>query len=208
MAVRVKICGITRNLDAQLAVAAGAHSLGFVFYEPSPRYVEPAIAAEIISGLPPFVTSTALFVDAEPDVVAEIVVLTKVDLLQFHGNETPEYCEQFGRPYIKALRMKPGMDLIQQVSRYASARGVLLDAYKPGVPGGTGEAFEWSRIPDSMRSSIILAGGLSAENVAQAIEQVAPYAVDVSGGVEASAGLKDANKIKCFFEEVARAKNN
>ncbi|SFG81698.1 phosphoribosylanthranilate isomerase [Neptunomonas qingdaonensis] len=208
MAVRVKICGITRSLDAHLAVRAGAHSLGFVFYEPSPRYVEPAVAAEIISGLSPFITSTALFVDADPDVVRDIILLTKVDLLQFHGNESPEYCEQFGRPYIKALRMKPDMDLIQQVGCYSSARGILLDAYKPGVPGGTGESFEWSRIPVSMRSSIVLAGGLSAENVAQAIEQVAPYAVDVSGGVEASAGLKDANKIKCFFEEVARANNN
>ena len=182
--------------------------MGFVFYQPSPRYVVPSLASEIISELPPFVTSTALFVDADPDVVKEIMLLTKVDLLQFHGNETPEYCEQFGRPYIKALRMKPDMDLIQQVGCYTSARGILLDAYKPGVPGGTGEAFEWSRIPSSMRSSIILAGGLSAENVAQAIEQVTPYAVDVSGGVEASAGLKDVNKIKCFFEEVARANNN
>lgn len=182
--------------------------MGFVFYEPSPRYVEPAVAAEIIAALPPFVTSTALFVDADPDVVREIILLTKVDLLQFHGNETPEYCEQFGRAYIKALRMKPDMDLMQHVGCYSSARGILLDAYKAGVPGGTGESFEWSRIPAGMRSSIVLAGGLTAENVAQAIEQVAPYAVDVSGGVEASAGLKDANKIKCFFEEVARANNN
>lgn len=205
MAVRVKICGITRVEDAQLAVAAGAHALGFVFYGASPRYVEPAIAAEIISNLPPFVTTTALFVDADPDLVKEIISLTKVDLLQFHGNETPDYCEQFGRPYIKALRMKPDMDLIQQAECYLSARGILLDAYKPGVPGGTGEVFEWQRIPASMRSTIVLAGGLSAANVAQAIEQVAPYAVDVSGGVEASAGHKDANKIKCFFKEVARA---
>ncbi|BBB29428.1 phosphoribosylanthranilate isomerase [Neptunomonas japonica] len=208
MAVRVKICGITRAEDALTAIAAGAHSLGFVFYKPSPRYVEPSIAADIISVLPPFITTTALFVDESPDVVKEIVALTKVDLLQFHGKESPEYCVQFERPYIKALRMKPGLDLVQQASSYSSSRAVLLDAYKAGVPGGTGESFEWNRIPQSMRSSIILAGGLCAENVAQAIEQVKPFAVDVSGGVEESAGLKDANKINCFFKEVARANNN
>ncbi|WP_293268125.1 phosphoribosylanthranilate isomerase [Neptunomonas sp.] len=208
MAARVKICGITRIEDALIAIAAGAHSLGFVFYKPSPRYVEPSVAANIISLLPPFITSTALFVDEEPVVINETLLLSKVDLLQFHGKETPEFCEQFDRPYIKALRMKPGLDLMHQAEIYSSSRAILLDAYKAGVPGGTGESFEWDRIPRSMRSSIILAGGLSADNVAQAIEQVKPYAVDVSGGVEESAGLKDANKINCFFKEVARANNN
>lgn len=208
MAVRVKICGITRIEDALLAIAAGADSLGFVFYKPSPRYIEPSVAADIISALPPFVTTTALFVDESPTVVKDVLSLTKVDLLQFHGKESPEYCMQFDRPYIKALRMKPDLDLVQQANSYSSARAVLLDAYKAGVPGGTGESFEWNRIPESMRSNIILAGGLSADNVAQAIGQVKPYAVDVSGGVEESAGLKDTNKINCFFKEVARANNN
>ncbi|SIT10149.1 phosphoribosylanthranilate isomerase [Neptunomonas antarctica] len=208
MAVRVKICGITRVEDAQIAVAAGAHSLGFVFYEPSPRYIDPCVAAEIISAIPPFVTTTALFVDADPTYVREVITLTKIDLLQFHGEEPPVYCEQFDRPYIKALRMKPGIDLIQQAKYYAAARAILLDAYKPGIPGGTGESFEWSMIPDSLRPHIILAGGLTPGNVAQAIQKVMPYAVDISGGVEASRGIKDIHKIKCFFEEVARANNN
>ncbi|MBQ0812170.1 phosphoribosylanthranilate isomerase [Roseovarius sp.] len=208
MAVRVKICGITRVEDAQIAVAAGTHSLGFVFYEPSPRYIEPYMAAEIISAIPPFVTTTALFVDADSAYVREVIAMTKVDLLQFHGEEPPEYCEQFDRPYIKALRMKPGIDLIQQAEYYSSARAMLLDAYKPGIPGGTGESFEWSMIPDALRPHIILAGGLTPDNVMQAIQKVMPYAVDISGGVEASKGIKDIHKIKYFFEEVARANNN
>jgi phosphoribosylanthranilate isomerase len=207
MNVRVKICGITRLDDALQAVAAGADALGFVFYEPSPRYITPEIAASIIKKLPPFVTTTALFVNADDGLVQTVIDTCHIDLLQFHGDESVVYCEQFVRPYIKALRMKPGVDVKQVAEDYASARGLLLDAYKAGVPGGTGESFNWDMIPDSMRSSIILAGGLDADNIHEAIKHVQPYAVDVSGGVEANKGVKSPTKIQRFFEEVARANN-
>ncbi|NVK44558.1 MAG: phosphoribosylanthranilate isomerase [Oceanospirillaceae bacterium] len=205
MTTRIKICGITRLEDAQAAVAYGAHALGFVFYEPSPRYVEPAVAAEIIARLPPFVTTTALFVDAPAERVETVLAQTGVDLLQFHGNESEDDCRAYNRPYIKALRMKSGLDLDAAVAEYPSARGILLDAYRPGVPGGTGEAFDWSRIPAELASHIVLAGGLTPENIAAGVRQVRPYAVDVSGGVELSRGVKDHNKLKLFIEEVARA---
>lgn len=205
MSTRVKICGITRLEDAQLAIAAGADALGFVFYEPSPRYVSPTTAAAIIRELPPFVVTTALFVDASETYVRQVLEQTQIDLLQFHGDETPAFCEQFNRPYIKALRVKPTLDLLAEQTRFESARALLLDAYKPGVPGGTGESFDWALIPKALAPKIILAGGLDAGNVARAIAEVKPFAVDVSGGVEASKGIKDANKIKRFFEEVSCA---
>ncbi|EDO29270.1 predicted protein [Nematostella vectensis] len=205
MSTRVKICGITRLEDAQLAIAAGADALGFVFYEPSPRYVSPEVAAAIIRELPPFVVTTALFVDASETYVRQVLEQTQIDLLQFHGDETPAFCEQFNRPYIKALRVKPTLDLLAEQKRFQSARALLLDAYKPGVPGGTGESFDWALIPKALAPKIILAGGLDAGNVARAIAEVKPFAVDVSGGVEASKGIKDANKIKRFFEEVSCA---
>jgi len=205
---RVKICGITRIEDAIAAVDAGADALGFVFYAKSPRAVSIADAADIIDRLPAFVTSVALFVDAEPDYVKQVIAQTRVDLLQFHGNETPQMCAQFERPFIKALRMRPDVDLNQQVLAYANAKGVLLDAYTPGIPGGTGEQFDWSRIPAEIASQITLAGGLDSSNVAAAIEQVGPYAVDVSGGVELSKGIKDARKLKQFFAEVYRVNNS
>lgn len=208
MRTRVKICGITRIEDAIAAVDAGADALGFVFYAKSPRAVSIADAADIIDRLPAFVTSVALFVDAEPDYVKQVIAQTRVDLLQFHGNETPQMCAQFERPFIKALRMRPDVDLNQQILAYASAKGVLLDAYTPGIPGGTGEQFDWSRIPAEIASQITLAGGLDSSNVAAAIEQVGPYAVDVSGGVELSKGIKDARKLKQFFAEVYRVNNS
>lgn len=208
MRTRVKICGITRIEDAIAAVDAGADALGFVFYAKSPRAVSIADAADIIDRLPAFVTSVALFVDAEPDYVKQVIAQTRVDLLQFHGNETPQMCAQFERPFIKALRMRPGVDLNQQILAYANAKGVLLDAYTPGIPGGTGEQFDWSRIPAEIASQITLAGGLDSSNVAAAIEQVGPYAVDVSGGVELSKGIKDARKLKQFFAEVYRVNNS
>ncbi|WP_020680395.1 phosphoribosylanthranilate isomerase [Marinobacterium rhizophilum] len=205
MTTRVKICGITRLEDGLAAVRLGAHALGFVFYAKSPRCVTPEVAASIIAGLPPFVTTTALFVDAAPDYIEQVVASTGVDLLQFHGNESAAFCGGFNRPYIKALRMKPEVDIAARVREYPDARGVLLDAYRAGVPGGTGEAFDWARIPVSLRPQIILAGGLNPDNIRSAIEQVSPFAVDVSGGVEAAKGIKDHNKLKQFIEEVARA---
>lgn len=205
MTTRVKICGITSLNDAMAAVEAGASALGFVFYEPSPRYVSPESAGEIIRQLPPFVTTVGLFVNAAADTVAEVVQQTGIDLLQFHGDEPEVFCRGFDRPYIKAFRVRPELDVAEQIAHYPSARGVLLDAYRPGVPGGTGEVFDWALIPPELASGIILAGGLSAENVAQAIERVAPYAVDVSGGVEAAPGRKDAARINAFMAAVKRS---
>jgi len=202
---RVKICGITRLQDALDAIDAGADALGFVFYEPSPRYIAPESAASIIAQLPPFVTTTALFVNETEAQVKAIAELTGIDILQFHGDETPEYCRQFTRPYFKALRMSPDISVAMEVQRYAESRAILLDAYRPGVPGGTGEAFDWDRIPSNLSKPLILAGGLDQDNVYQAITQVTPFAVDVSGGVELSKGLKDRSKIQQFMKEVARA---
>jgi phosphoribosylanthranilate isomerase len=205
MRTRVKICGITRLEDALAAVDSGADALGFVFYAPSPRFVEPAVAEAIIKQLPPFVTTVGLFVNASVDQVQTIMAQTGIDLLQFHGDESPEYCAQFDRPYFKALRMSPDIDVVAETKRFSLARGILLDAYRPGVPGGTGEAFDWERIPSDIDKPLILAGGLDQSNVAQAIRRVKPYAVDVSGGVEAAKGLKDCEKITSFMNEVARA---
>lgn len=202
---RVKICGITRLEDAVAAIESGADALGFVFYEPSPRYVAPEAAAAIIAQLPAFVTTTALFVNESKAVIDRILRETRIDLLQFHGDEDPSFCDQFERPYIKALRMKPDLDLGAETEKYAKAQAILLDAYRPGVPGGTGEVFDWERIPEIHPAPIILAGGLTADNVAQAVETVAPYAVDVSGGVEKSKGIKDAEQVEKFINEVTRA---
>lgn len=202
MTTRIKICGITRREDAAAAVAAGADALGFVFYEPSSRYVDPAVAADIISTLPPFVTSVGLFVDASQEQVQHVVDLAGLDLLQFHGDETEQECSRFSRPYIKALRVRPGLDVESAAAAYRSARGLLLDAYRPGVPGGTGEVFDWALIPPALASHITLAGGLTPANVAAAITQVKPYAVDVSGGVEEAPGRKDAAKIRAFAAAV------
>ena len=207
MRTRVKICGITNLADALSAVDAGCDALGFVFYAKSPRMVTPEQAADIISKLPAFVTSVALFVNESAEVVNQVIATTGIDLLQFHGYESAEFCSRFSRPYIKALRMKPELDLTAQFETYASSQGILLDAYTPGIPGGTGEMFDWSRIPDELATKIILAGGLSAVNVAEAIAQVSPYAVDVSGGVEASKGIKDSSKMTDFMNEVYRANN-
>ncbi|MBR9828243.1 MAG: phosphoribosylanthranilate isomerase [Oceanospirillales bacterium] len=204
MTTRVKICGITCYADAMSAIEAGADALGFVFYEPSPRYLSPAAAADIIRRLPPFVTTVGLFVNAAEDLVADVIQQTGIDLLQFHGDEPEDFCRRFGRPYIKAFRVRPELDIMALVQRYTSARGVLLDAYRPGVPGGTGDVFDWALIPPSLAPKVILAGGLTADNVATAVARVAPYAVDVSGGVESAPGRKDDVKISAFMAAVQR----
>ncbi|MCE5364808.1 phosphoribosylanthranilate isomerase [Pseudomonas anguilliseptica] len=204
-AVRSKICGITRIEDALAAVAAGADAIGLVFYAKSPRAVSVQQARAIIAALPPFVTTVGLFVDASRCELGEILDAVPLDLLQFHGDETPAACDGFHRPYIKALRVKPGDDIAAQVAMYKNASGVLLDTYVSGIPGGTGEAFDWSLVPAQLSKPVILAGGLTAENVAQAITQVRPYAVDVSGGVESAKGIKDAAKISAFMQAVKRA---
>jgi len=201
---RVKICGLTREQDVLEAAKSGADAIGLVFYQRSPRYVSIAQAARLQAVLPPFVTSVGLFVDAEAAFVRAVLDVVSLDVLQFHGNESPEYCAQFGRPYLKAIRVKAGVDLLQCASDFRAARGLLLDAYVEGTPGGTGAKFDWSLIPAAMAVPIILSGGLDADNVATASARVHPYAVDVSSGVEASKGLKDAVKIARFMDEVER----
>lgn len=203
--VRSKICGITRIEDALAAAEAGADAIGFVFYAKSPRAVDVRQARAIIAELPPFVTTVGLFVNASRCELNEILEAVPLDLLQFHGDETPQDCEGYHRPWIKALRVRPGDDLEAACRLYAGARGILLDTYVPGVPGGTGEAFDWSLVPARLSKPIILAGGLSADNVGQAIAQVRPYAVDVSGGVEQAKGIKDAAKIEAFMRAVKQA---
>ncbi|MFZ2300973.1 MAG: phosphoribosylanthranilate isomerase [Gallionella sp.] len=210
MVTRVKICGITRVEDALAAAYSGADAIGLVFYERSPRHVSIAQAAQLAAALPPFISTVGLFVNADAAFVREVLAQVPLDVLQFHGDETPEYCVQFGKPYLKAIRVKAGVDLIQCAARFHTARGMLLDAHVEGVPGGTGATFDWALIPKQLPLPVILSGGLDAENVAAAIEQVRPYAVDVSsgvesGGVEAGKKIKDAAKIARFIQEVKQA---
>lgn len=199
---RIKICGITRAEDALAAARSGADAIGLVFYQRSPRQVSIAQAKQLAEALPPFVSLVGLFVNAEAAFVREAMASVPLDLLQFHGDETPEYCAQFDRPYLKAIRVKSGVDLLQCASEFSGAKGLLLDAHVEGVPGGTGTAFDWALIPKQLPLPVILSGGLDAENVAAAIKQVRPYAVDVSSGVEAGKGIKDAAKIAAFINEV------
>ena len=202
--VRSKICGITRIEDALIAAEAGADAIGLVFYAKSPRAVSIQQARDIVAALPAFVTTVGLFVNASREELNDVLAGVALDLLQFHGDESPAECESYQRPYIKALRVKPGDDIAQLAAPYAKARGILLDTYVPGVPGGTGAAFDWSLVPSGLPQPVILAGGLSVANVQAAIEQVRPYAVDVSGGVEAGKGIKDAAKIRAFMQAVGR----
>lgn len=196
---RIKICGITSLTDAQAAVAAGADALGFVFYPPSPRAVSPAQAREIVRELGPLVTLVGLFVDASPAEVQSVLAEVPLHLLQFHGEESPSYCESFGRPYMKALRMRPDLDLDASFALYQSASAILLDAYRPGVPGGTGETFDWQRVPRNPSRPLVLAGGLTPENVTAALQATGVDSLDVSGGVECAPGRKDPIKIQTFI---------
>jgi len=198
-AIRVKICGITSVADAKLAVQAGADAIGLVFYERSPRAVSIEQAREIAISVGPFVTVVGLFVDAEEAFVNDVLAKVGLHVLQFHGNESREFCEQFKRPYVKAIRMRPQLDVTQAIAEYSSATGILLDAYRPGVPGGTGETFDWQRVPSQSPKPIVLAGGLTAQNVAAAVESTQVYGVDVSGGVESAPGKKDPFKVEQFI---------
>ena len=202
---RVKICGITRPKDALAAVAAGADAIGLVFWARSPRAVSIEQAREICASLPAFVTVVALTVDAEAAFIQQLLDRLPIDLLQFHGAEDADFCQQFSRPYMKAVRMRPELDVANEMERFASAASVLLDAYRKGVPGGTGESFDWTLIPQRYRSRIVLAGGLRPDNIVRAVTAVRPYGVDVSGGVERSPGLKDSDKICAFVDQLKRA---
>jgi phosphoribosylanthranilate isomerase len=202
MRTRVKICGITRPEDAIAAAHAGADAIGLVFYSPSPRAVGLERARIIMQALPPFVAAVGLFVNPAPEEVRVVLASLPIGLLQFHGDETPEQCRAYGRPYLKAIAMKEGVDLTACARRYPDAAGLLLDSYHPDRRGGTGEPFDWTRVPVGLAQPVILAGGLTPANVAAAIAQVRPYGVDVSSGVESAKGIKDAAQVAAFMRGV------
>ena len=202
MRTRVKMCGFTRVEDAVLAAELGVDAIGLVFYPPSPRHVSLAQAAAITQALPAFVSVVALFVDAAEAQISEVLQSISIDCLQFHGDELPDACSRYAKPYIKALRVQDDTDIVNFASRYGSASGLLLDAYHPDAKGGTGQAFDWRLLPKQCALPIILAGGLQPEVVKDAIRQYHPYALDVSSGVEAAKGIKDAAKMAAFLKEV------
>lgn len=202
---RVKICGITNVNDAWAAVDGGADAIGLVFYEPSPRAVTIDQASAIAAAVPAFVSVVALFVNAQAKLVEQVMQSVKPSLLQFHGDESAAECESYKQDFIKAIRVNGETNLIQYADDYKSAKGLLLDAYTKGIPGGTGQSFDWALIPERLPMPVILAGGLDASNVGQAVAQVKPFAVDVSGGVEQSKGIKDATKINAFIQQVKQA---
>ncbi|GAB6387109.1 phosphoribosylanthranilate isomerase [Stutzerimonas marianensis] len=200
--VRTKICGITSVEDAVVAAEAGADAIGLVFYGPSPRAVDVRQARAIVAALPPFVTTVGLFVNASRCEINETLDAVRLDMLQFHGDESPADCDGYHKPWYKALRVKPGIDVCAHAAEYQGASAILLDSYVAGVPGGTGESFDWSLIPRDLSQPLVLAGGLNPENVERAIAQVKPYAVDVSGGVEVRKGVKDADRVRDFVRRV------
>lgn len=200
--VRVKFCGITRPRDARAAATLGVDAIGLVFYAASPRAVNIRRALAIARALPPFIVRVGLFVNESESGIKEILRQVPLDVLQFHGDESPEECALFERPYIKAIAMDQGVDLVQAARRYRSAQGLLLDAYVRGKKGGTGRRFDWSRARVAIDLPVILAGGLTSENVAAAIMAVRPYGVDVSGGIESRKGVKDHRRMRSFMKGV------
>ena len=204
MRTRVKICGITRVGDARAAAALGADAIGLIFYRPSPRYVTPEQAREIVEATPAFVTTVAVFVNPTREEVETVIRETGVAMLQFHGDESPEFSSGFSRPYVKAARIRPELDLLKYLSPHSAARAWMLDTFHGDLWGGTGGAFDWGLVPKDAVKPIILSGGLTADNVANAVKRVRPYAVDVSTGVEGSKGIKDAAKIAAFIGAVKR----
>jgi len=201
---RIKVCGITRAIDLDAALRAGADAIGFVFYPPSPRALSCDQAASLARRVPPFITRVGLFVNAEPAKVRETLAVVPVDLLQFHGEEEASYCEQFGLPYLKAARVRPELDLLEFARAYPTAQGLLLDAWVEAY-GGVGQSFDWSLIPLGLPLPIVLSGGLHSGNVVEAVAKIHPWAVDVSSGVEAAKGIKDAGKIAAFIKAVRTA---
>ena len=201
---RIKICGVRREVDVEAAVEAGADAIGLVFHPASPRHLAMARAAELVRRLPPFVTPVGLFVNAEPPEVEAALAAIPPLVLQFHGDETPGYCVRFGRPYLKAVRMGAGVDLLDSARRFASAQALLLDAHVEGYGGG-GKVFDWSLVPADVARPVVLSGGLHAGNVIAGIQQLRPWAVDVSSGVESARGVKDADLIRRFCEAVREA---
>ena len=204
---RVKICGITSVKDAIFAVNAGADAIGLVFYAPSPRFVTIEQAQQIVSAMPPFVSVVALFVNALPIEIETVLAQVRIDIVQFHGDETRSDCEQIKLPYYKAIRVKADTNLLQYEAEFSSAKALLLDTYSDAAFGGTGQVFDWGLVPQNLTKPVILAGGLTAENVALGIKQVRPYAVDVSGGVERTKGVKDVAKIAAFMHAVEESRS-
>lgn len=207
MQTRIKICGLTRPEDVDAAVAAGADAIGFVFYPNSPRHVTPAQAAALVRRLPPFVLAVGLFVNEDPATIQAILEQVPLNLLQFHGDERPEDCSRWGRPYLRAARVQPGLDLVQYAAEFSGARALLLDAFVEGYGGG-GHVFDWRLIPPNLPLPIILSGGLNPGNVAEAVQRVRPVAVDVSSGVEAAKGIKDHQRMADFVAAVRAADRN
>ena len=202
---RVKMCGITRPEHARAAADAGTDAIGLMFYEPSPRYVTRERARDVCAALPPLISVVGVFVNPEPREVAAVVEDLPVDMLQFHGDEPPDLCAKAGKPYLKAVRVRTRDDIVRASARYRDARALLLDAHHDALWGGTGTRFDWNMVPDDVNHPIVLAGGLTPENVADAIRVVRPFAVDVSGGVESAPGVKDARSMEQFMKEVASA---
>ena len=200
--IRTKICGITRPEDGQEAARLGVDAIGLVFYPPSPRHVSLDQARAIVAALPPFVTVVALFVDPSVAEVEAVLHAVPVDVLQFHGEESPDFCRQFARPYLKAVRVRPSLDLLQYAAHYAGARGLLADAFVPGMAGGTGATFDWSLLPPNLPLPLILSGGLGPSNIAAAVAAVRPAAVDISSGVESAKGIKDPALMAAFIGAV------
>ncbi|USE39381.1 phosphoribosylanthranilate isomerase [Endozoicomonas sp. SCSIO W0465] len=201
---RIKICGITRVEDGLIAAECGADAIGLVFYRKSRRYVTVKQAVEIVRVLPPFVSVVGLFVDASDELMQSVLGAVPLSLLQFHGNEPETECARWGVRYMKAFRVRSEIPVIDSVAPYKTACGYLLDSYKPGEAGGTGESFDWDLIPHELNKPLVLAGGLSPDNIAQAINRVRPYGVDVSSGVESQPGIKDHDKIKAFIKAAGR----
>ena len=204
MRTRVKICGITRPADGVAAAQAGADAIGLVFYPKSPRYLSAERAIEIRDALPPFVQTVALFVNADAAQVSQVLGRVKPSLLQFHGDETPEFCGQFGAPFVKACRIRADVDVLQYLQPYSRAAAWLVDSFVPEY-GGVGESFDWSLVPRGLARPLILSGGLDQKNVARAVRAVQPWGVDVSSGVESAKGIKDAGKMTAFVAEVRNA---
>ncbi len=205
MITRIKICGITRPDDASLCARLGADAIGLVFYPRSPRNVTLEQARAVVAALPPFVSVVALFVDPTAEEVDAVLQALPVDVLQFHGDESPAFCRSFRRPYLKAVRVRPGLDLVECARQFHDARGLLCDAFVAGQPGGTGSTFDWKLIPADLPLPLILSGGLEPGNIADAVRTTRPAAVDVSSGVEAAKGIKDAAKIAAFISGVRDA---
>ena len=204
---RVKICGITNVEDAIAAVNAGADAIGLVFYAPSPRYVTIEQAQQIVAAMPPFVSVVALFVNALPAEIKTVLAQVRIDIVQFHGDESPAECEQIKLPYYKAIRVKADTNLLQYAVEFKHAKALLLDTYTEAAFGGTGQVFDWRLVPKNLTKPVILAGGLAPQNVSLAIQQVRPYAVDVSGGVESAKGIKDTAKVAAFMQAVNQSRS-